>query len=554
MKPTTDRKRSNPARYLEVSSRIQRYYDGEISAGASCNTFVVDDSMESIIAAWAWSAQVSRLQGAPTVIMSNIRPRNSKISSGGFASGPSGYARVFDSIADTMMRPGKKNGVCALFIDADHPDLDEWLTISGVLKRAYLGVLFRPGKVYSQEVLDKVAMAYDTWHIAYICKTQQGPDGETLYPNVCTEIRQSHKGQCILGALKVQEFHKLTPLQIIKATRAATHEMVDALVISRRNAEKRPDLFSYERQVGLGFVGMANWIGGLGTTYENLNRYWATAINGFLGDPTGTPIEMEQLIPYLYELDQEDQCPESRFWLSFVSMIAAGDEVAMTENVTRLWTAQPTNHTSLRMGSIKELAPGNLQGVCDRDPAVSRKVAKLKQQLGISGNPNQAQAIQIMDTLGIPLGLTREIHDAVAAELQPPMGVRTSDSVNAIQQSELTGDTLLHYHPSIQTRDEVPYEIYREFCEVLQSIMQFNGRCHTFSHNVYAETVDADFIREFLISPLGSLYYRLPPSKAQSLNKEETWDDTDLTDLFDTPEETIDGFCPIDESCESCSM
>lgn len=551
----TDRNRTDSRSYLEVSSRIARYQKGEKSAGASCNTFVVEDSMDSIIEAWAWSAQISKLQGAPTVILSALRPKGTPISSGGFASGPCGYAKVFDATADTMLRPGKKNGVCVLFLDADHPDLDEWLTMSGVLNRAYLGVLFRAGKRYPQEILDKVAEAYNTWHIAYVCKTQLDQNGDTLYPNVCTEIRQKHKGQCMLGALRLDEFPKLSTLQIVQATRSAVIEMASHLGISRENSIKRPDLFSYEPQVGLGFVGMANWIGGIGATYQSLVTYWNQFVQDFGGFAwTDSEVPIKDVISHLFDLDMEDNSPESRFWLAFVSMIAAGDQIAIDRGINRLWTAQPTNHTSLRLGGyIKKMAGDKLHSMCCEDPELSKEVSKLAHKMRITGRPTHDQAVEIMDTLGIPLGLIREIHGAVAAELQPPMAVRNHDGSQALQQSELTGDTMLYYEPQIQTRDEVPYEVYREFCEALQSIMLLNGRCHTFSHNVYADTVDGAFISDFLRSPLGSLYYRLPPSKAQALNKEDTWDDEDLSDLFESNEVPV-GFCPIDGSCESCSM
>jgi len=140
------------SQYLEVSSRIQSYLDGSMkSGGASCNTFIVEDNIPGIFDAATWAGQISQSQGAPTLILSKLRPAGAAISTGGTASGPCSFARLFDSIASVMLRPGKKNGVTVLFLDADHPDIDQWIsyTFKSTLDRAYTGVLFRPGKKYS---------------------------------------------------------------------------------------------------------------------------------------------------------------------------------------------------------------------------------------------------------------------------------------------------------------------------------------------------------------------------------------------------------------------
>jgi len=132
-----------------------------------------------------------------------------------------------------------------------------------------------------------------------------------------------------------------------------------------------------------------------------------------------------------------------------------------------------------------------------------------------------------------------------------------------IDLSQLTGSTELIYDHRIQTRDEVPYEVYYRFCCLIQEVFDFTEKAHTLSHCVWAEKVDGGFVQRFLDGPLGSLYYRLESTPAQYLDKTETWDeDVDLTDLFapvSDPEPTpVKGFCPIprpgQNTCESCSM
>jgi hypothetical protein len=170
------------------------------------------------------------------------------------------------------------------------------------------------------------------------------------------------------------------------------------------------------------------------------------------------------------------------------------------------------------------------------------------------------QADKIVIGLALPTTVTH-IRDAVAAELQPPYAVRLpgKQGSSAIQQSQLKGSVELTYDHRIQTRDEVPYEIYYRFCCLIQSIFDFVGKAHTLSHCTWAEEVDGAFVRRWLDGPLGSLYYRLDSTPAQFLDKTETWDDVDLSDLFQFEPEVPTGFCPMPKpgqisDCEVCSM
>ena len=140
-------------------------------------------------------------------------------------------------------------------------------------------------------------------------------------------------------------------------------------------------------------------------------------------------------------------------------------------------------------------------------------------------------ADRVVIALGLPTTI-RVIGDAVAAELQPPYAVRLpgKQGSSVIDQSQLTGSTELIYDYRIQTRDEVPYEIYYRFCCLIQEVFNFTEKAHTLSHCVWAEKITGEFVQRFLDGPLGSLYYRLESTPAQYLDKTETWDeDVDLS-------------------------
>jgi hypothetical protein len=534
------------------------------SAGASCNTFIVEDSVDGIFAAVTWAGKISQRQGAPTLILSKLRPAGSAISTGGTSSGPCSFARVFDSVASSMLRPGeKKNGVTVLFLDADHPDIDEWISykFKATLVRAYTGVLFRPYKKYSQELLDRIAKAYDTYQVGFLCKTII-QDGQELFPNVCTEIRQKHKGQCILGALDLSSMAGLTTVEFVDEFRSAAIAMAKNLWINGLNADQDPDLYAYEKQVGLGFVGMANFLGLSGVTYQDAVDWLETELLEELQDVELTYMElMERLAG---KVNPEDL--PGNFWLKFIGGVIAGSE-AVGDDLDRIWTAQPTAHTSLRLG--QDRVSLSKKFLLHTDAQEQQRVLGYMSSKGWGRqirNLTDEQADKVVIALGLPTTIAH-IRDAVAAELQPPYAVRLpgKQGSSAIHQSQLKGSVELTYDYRIQTRDEVPYEVYYRFCCLIQLVFDFTGKAHTLSHSTWAEEVTGAFVRTWLDGPLGSLYYRLEPTPAQYLDKSETWDDVDLSDMFapvnDEPEGLpTKGFCPLPKpgqlrsECEVCSM
>ena len=185
------------SQYLEVSSRIQAIESGA-SHGASCNTFVVQDTVigtDGIAEMLKWCAAIPSVQGAPTIILSNLRGRGEMTSRGVTIQGACELTKVIDSIVTYMKRPGKKNSACVCFLDANHPDLDEWLSqeFTYQLQTVYLGVLLYPGKEYTRETLEKLAKAYEAKRI-FICKVTQDQFGNLLAKRVCVCARTPDLG------------------------------------------------------------------------------------------------------------------------------------------------------------------------------------------------------------------------------------------------------------------------------------------------------------------------------------------------------------------------
>ena len=486
-------------KHLELSSRIKKSLkQGSTCDGASCNTFVVEDDLGSITEALSWSMHVSKREGAPTLILSNIRPEGAKTAGGGTASGPCSFARVFDAAAAAMLRPGKKNGVLVMFLDADHPDLDKWLDLKPSMQRGYLGVLLRPSTKLKNGLVEKLARAYDQRRIDFICKVTEGRDAEPLYPNVCTEIRQRHKGSCTLAAIRIYELAGKPLEEWVSAGQDIGryfHEYIIPIMKGRALLSDH-NLYEWEDQVGIGLVGFANLLAKEGITYQGFVQAYSDIVqpgitsDGILGWVIGA---------------QETTDKPVQLWVKLIALW--GSIASEMPNTNRIFTQQPTAATALR---------------CDDD--------------GWSVAPEIA-----------PPYACRSTDDRIS---------------RSILQSELNGSTEITYHPTVQVRDEVDNDTFFRLCCAFQEIWYLLGKGHTISYSSWREEYTAEHILEFIRSPLGSLYYRLDPTPASTFNKAETWDDAgDLGDLFpELPgeEEPVIGFCPINPadrgSCEACSM
>lgn len=476
------------SKYLELSSRLQNsaaLSDNPSAYGGSCNTYVIEDTIRGdsgISEAVKWALDISAGQGAPTLVFNNIRPKGSTTLRGIVTSGVcSLILNCFEGAMKWARRPGKKNTAVVYCLDLDHRDAMEFMSpeFTSQLSVGFLTVLVEHKKRYSQKQIDALVDAYENKRV-FINKYSYDEQGYILYPNVCNEIRQPHKGVCTLAAIKLHEMANLNVGEFADAFAHCAQNLIDFLPQVKQLATDNPDLFVYEPQVGLGFVGMANFIASLGTTYQEV----VEAYDG-----------------------SSDNDAANRFWKLMRNGIMAGSIMQKENGVSRMWTAQPTAHTALRL----------------------------------------------TDANGY----------AVAPELAPVIkGVRAkSDGMVRVHRKSTTDaafDKTLTYAPGVQCQEDVEYEVYRKFCNQLMEVMiQCTGskaRVHTFSHLFYADKFTADDLKEFLQSNLLSLYYRIEPTLSQR-DKTELIDNAgDISDLF----EDDDALCPIDPyertQCEACSM
>jgi hypothetical protein len=262
------------AQPIARTGRVQNWIDDPDSRlPVSCTVFVVKDEMEGedgIEASWRFVSHGLRHGAGCAVHLSELRPEGDENGRGLTASGPVSFAKIYSVLNETLRRGGVyKNGAVVAHLDYTHPDAIKFVKA----KRNELPWIKRCLNVdqhflsnASDELVDAVLQAIangDLW----LTKITFDENGNRIHANVCLEVLLRHRATCLLqhvnaGACTINALKK-----------AFTQGMTELCTLHGKTGVG--DTGEYldpkeDRQVGLGLLGLANFLAANKITYKDL--------------------------------------------------------------------------------------------------------------------------------------------------------------------------------------------------------------------------------------------------------------------------------------------